>query len=189
MQRPGYIHIQIDLVSNKKWVRSPFLIIFSHLFSILLCHTFFHPRPELILLYVLVTKFLVPDLNCLIHSFIYQFKSRLFRRLAHYALQAGDHPQSLLYIYIYLHMYDSTCIICYRKAFGPVYNANIYPCAERIYTEIVIRYFVWFCATPPLLLWHTASSKALQISNIQNMLFSYNALTRIAYIIWEQPKL
>lgn len=36
-------HIKIDSVSNKKWVRSPFLIIFSHLFSILLCHTFFPP--------------------------------------------------------------------------------------------------------------------------------------------------
>lgn len=188
MQRPGYIHIQIDLVSNKKWVRSPFLIIFSHLFSILLCHTFFHPRPELILLYVLVTKFLVPDLNCLIHSFIYQFKIPFISKIGALCASSWWSP-TIASIYVYLHMYDSTCIICYRKAFGPVYNANIYPCAERIYTEIVIRYFVWFCATPPLLLWHTASSKALQISNIQNMLFSYNALTRIAYIIWEQPKL
>lgn len=100
------------------------------------------------------------------------------------------HNRFYICIYVYLHTwYDYTCIICYRKAFGPVYYTNIYPCAERIYTEIVIRYFVWFCAPPPLLLWHTAASKALQISNIQNMLFSYNALTRIAYIIWEQPKL
>lgn len=47
---------------------------FSFIFHFTLPYFFTLPSFELISFYVLVTKFLVPDLNCLIHSFIYQFE-------------------------------------------------------------------------------------------------------------------
>lgn len=167
----SYTHIKIDLVSNKKQSSITF---FDNFFSFIFHFTlpyFFPSRVELIIFYVLVTKFLVPDLNCLIHSFIYQFEISFISQIGALCAPSCDHPQS------YIEPIEMQLVL---------YNTNIYPCAERIYTKIVIRYFAWFGMSLRTL---RLVSKVLQISNIQNMLCSYNALARIAYIIWEQPKL